>query len=635
MNFNIFLKLIIFLLFLLSGLVETYGQQDTRIQVWGLEIEGNEQYPDMVLKNIIATKAPGFIRRLYFWNKSGFEFSENEVRRDAIRIERYYQRRGYPHVKVTYQIEVGKKEWRRAVTFIVNEGPPTLIESQQYIIENNGDLLNELEANRHFRQLQESHSLREGQRYQLINHSEVEGNFSNTLRNLGYAFAKVEVNAEVDTLENSAEVSIQLNPGPITYFNDINISGTRSVDESYVVRESDIKLGDKFSQYKIRDAQRQIFSHHLFRFATITVPNQPVDSTVDININVRESELRTIRLRGGIGIEETIRGDISWQHRNPFGNANSFTTRVHASFIEQSASFDYLIPYIFNTHSSFTVSPFAQRLEEQNYMLLRGGITNSFLYQYNQDLAGSIVYELTRNEERFLEITDVVVEDQFYDLSSIQLSGFYGKTDIERQQGWSIRPYAEFSGVFGAGALNYQRFRLDIRRYFDFTEHFQLALRSEGGVLYTALREFELPSHIRYYLGGTNSVRGWTRRQLGPKLPTFEDGNFQNYIPAGGQSSLNFNIELRQDLRKLIRNFGIAAFLDGGQIWRESNGFNINELQYGIGGGVRYRSPVGPVRVDLGYKLNPTPQDLREFEGLEFGPPLNRWAVHFSIGQAF
>ncbi|MEX2396582.1 MAG: BamA/TamA family outer membrane protein, partial [Balneolales bacterium] len=359
--------------------------------------------------------------------------------------------------------------------------------------------------------------------------------------------------------------------------------------------------------------------------------------TVDININVREHALRSVRVQGGLGIEELIRADVSWQHRNIWGNAHSFTSRTRGSFLEQSANFDYLIPYIFNTHSSITISPFVQRLDEQNYQLLRGGINNSFLYQYSQQLAGNIAYEYTRNEERITGEAEIVeeqlIEDQLYDISSIQLSGYYSETpDITLSRGWALRPYAEFSGIFGAGALGYQRFRLDVRRYFNFRA-LQIALRTEGGVLFTD--DVNLPSHIRFYSGGTNSVRGWTRRQLGPKRAFIEDEEFQNYIPLGGQSAFNFNVELRQDLRRIIPNFGVAAFLDGGQVWRDATGFNVTDLQYGIGGGVRYQSPVGPVRVDFGYKVNPTPEDLREFEGADFGPPLNRWAIHFSIGQAF
>lgn len=626
--------------FFIAGQDPVFGQDDGRPQVWRLFIEGNEEYPNMVLRNIIATDAPGFMRRLQYWRRAGFDFDQNDVLRDAIRIERYYHRRGFPHARVTPEVEPREKDWQRAVTFHVAEGPPTMIANLEYVIADNQDLLQELEDNPRFQRMRDQHSLRESRRYQLIRHSDVEGLFRSGLRDMGYAFASVNVTADIDTAGNAAHVFINLDPGPVGYFSNIQITGMETVSADYIRRDADITPGERFSQSKLREAQRQIFSHHLFRFATITVPEQPRDSTVDIHINVREHSLRTVRLLAGVGVEEIIRADVSWQHRNPFGNAHSFTTRGRASFLEQSAHVDYLLPYIFNTYSSITVSPFVQRLDEQNYLLLRGGINNSFLYQYSPTLTGTIAYEFTRNEERIFDAQAIIdqqrlFEDQFYDVSSIQFSAYYNESvEVDRLRGWMIRPFAEFSGVFGAGALEYQRFRLDLRRYIRLNSHLQLALRTDGGLIFTGSDE-ELPNHIRFYSGGTNSVRGWTRRQLGPKRPIFEDGEFQNYIPVGGQSAFNFNVEIREDLHRLIRNFGVSAFLDGGQVWRESTGFDINELQYGVGGGVRYQSPIGPVRVDLGYKINPTPQDLRQFEGADFGPPLNRWAIHFSIGQAF
>ena len=116
------------------------AQNDIRPQVWRLNIEGNEEYSNMVLRNIIATEAPSFFRRLRFWNREGFDYVEDEVRRDAIRIERYYQRRGFPHVRVEHETEVRDKSWQRAVTFHVNEGRPTMIRNLTYIIEGDEEI---------------------------------------------------------------------------------------------------------------------------------------------------------------------------------------------------------------------------------------------------------------------------------------------------------------------------------------------------------------------------------------------------------------------------------------------------------------------------------------------------------------
>ena len=96
-----------------------------------------------------------------------------------------------------------------------------------------------------------------------------------------------------------------------------------------------------------------------------------------------------------------------------------------------------------------------------------------------------------------------------------------------------------------------------------------------------------------------------------------------------------FNVELRQELNFLISGLGMAAFLDGGQVWETFESIRQRPLQFGVGGGLRYQSPLGPIRIDVGYKVNPTDQDLDIYQGTNYGSAWNRIGIHFSIGQAF
>jgi outer membrane protein insertion porin family len=114
-----------------------------------------------------------------------------------------------------------------------------------------------------------------------------------------------------------------------------------------------------------------------------------------------------------------------------------------------------------------------------------------------------------------------------------------------------------------------------------------------------------------------------------------DSSGFIRYVPLGGRAKFGFNIEIRQDLSFLIKGIGVAFFLDGGQVWRSVDGLGSRPIQFGIGGGIRYQSPIGPIRVDIGYKLNPTNEDLNFYNGQNFGSAWDRIGIHFSIGQAF
>jgi len=161
-----------------------------------------------------------------------------------------------------------------------------------------------------------------------------------------------------------------------------------------------------------------------------------------------------------------------------------------------------------------------------------------------------------------------------------------------------------------------------------------LATRVQGGRLFNVSTD-SLPQNIRYYIGGTNSVRGWQRRQMGPKRAEVDSSGFQRYVPSGGRGMFGFNLEIRQELNALIDGFGIAVFFDGGQIWDSKVDRGIRPIQFGTGGGLRYQSPIGPVRLDIGYKINPTQQDLNVYRGRNYGSSWDRIGIHVSIGQAF
>jgi outer membrane translocation and assembly module TamA len=113
-------------------------------------------------------------------------------------------------------------------------------------------------------------------------------------------------------------------------------------------------------------------------------------------------------------------------------------------------------------------------------------------------------------------------------------------------------------------------------------------------------------------------VRGWGLYEISP---------LASGLPIGGDSMMAFSEELRS---ALVGNLGGVLFLDAGNVWAESFGQNVSDLRYAIGSGLRYQTPIGPVRFDYGYQLNPEPGLLVNGE-----PQTRRWRVHFSIGQAF
>ncbi|MDZ7808381.1 MAG: BamA/TamA family outer membrane protein [Gracilimonas sp.] len=629
------------------AIAQDQDEEPTLPRVWSVDFKGNTTYDDMVLQNIILNESPSRLKKMAFWKNPGMKLNENEVRRDVIRIERFYQRRGFDDVEVSYEIQSLNKDWKKEILFTITENKPIRISEVNFSINANEENRELIAGNNRFNTIRERLPYRKGERYEVINETEVKANLTGALNNLGFPYASSLVQAEIDSIAKSAVVNIEVTSGIRARFDTVTVEGEETLAARYIARETGIKVGEYFSNDQLREAQREVFSHHLLRFAIVSLPEQPQDSTVTVKVRVKESPLRTVQLLFGIGnltrlddgwadFYKLFRGRASWTHRNVRGKGERFTISASASAIEQRMSTDYLFPYLFNTKSSFVSSPFISHQLEPSYEIFRGGITNSFVYQYSSNLTASVSYEFTLNNESTLNSQESLPDSiQSYNTSSFNLNGFYSNGLNRGRSGWSIQPFWELSGLFSESTFSFQKAGLDTKKFTPLTNSIVFANRVNLGGIYFSKND-TLPSNIRLYSGGTNSVRGWNRQELGPKRAILDaNGNFDRYVPIGGRGSFSFNSEFRFSFDSFIKGFGMAAFLDGGQVWRNFSDITSTPFLFGTGGGFRYQSPIGPLRIDIAYKVNPTDEDLQIYQGTDYGNAWDRWGIHFSIGQAF
>ncbi len=635
-----------------------------------MSIEGNQRFEDVVIKKRIASEQPSVWKKLTFWNRSGYKLSETEIRKDVIRIERFYQRRGFNDVEVTYQVESKRKEWKKHVTFFVTENLPIRIENIEINLSASSKDSVFISENRDFNSTLRRSPYREGRIYEPIEETEVIARFEQSLKQLGYPYSNTKVEAETDSSAKKTSLLITAEAGPRAKFDSIFVEGETTLSDELIVRESGLKTGEYFNESDMRNAQREVFKHHLFRLALVSIPDQPQDTSVNVLLRVKELPLRSVQLKFGAGDFDRIVADdgkitesnflrafrtqATWVYRNVRGKGEQFSTSAKYSFYDRKLSAEYLFPYVYNTKSSININPFYQFRDERSYEILTAGIINTFGYEYSRNLTGTFSYEFAINDESNVRSTseqqsvEQVLPDSLlsYNVSSFALNLYYTKNLRRGRRGIIIQPFLEFSGLFGESTFSFNKASLDIRKYSEINRSLVLATRVRGGAIYSA-RQDSLPSDVKYYVGGTNSVRGWPTQFLGPKrvVETVTNETVDGvevsdttlrYVPVGGRALFNFNVEFRKSLNGLIKGFGMAAFLDGGQVWRRTRDINFENLQFGVGGGLRYESPIGPVRIDIGYKINPNSQDLQQFPGgIDRGGRFARWDIHFTIGQAF
>jgi outer membrane protein assembly factor BamA len=191
--------------------------------------------------------------------------------------------------------------------------------------------------------------------------------------------------------------------------------------------------------------------------------------------------------------------------------------------------------------------------------------------------------------------------------------------EIDTRQGYTVSLHLESAApALGAGTYRYNEVLAEARAYVPIGALGVWATRVRSGTLLSDAAR-DVPFSERYFLGGANSLRGWGRFQVAP-LTT--DG-----LPVGGRAMFESATEVRFPITD---SFGGAVFVDAGDVWNDPGEARLSGLRVSAGSGLRYTSPIGVLRLDLGYQLTPI-EDLR----VNGEPEARRWRIHLSIGEAF
>jgi outer membrane protein insertion porin family len=222
-----------------------------------------------------------------------------------------------------------------------------------------------------------------------------------------------------------------------------------------------------------------------------------------------------------------------------------------------------------------------------------------------------------------------------YNVSAYSISGNYTR-GFQRGEGWVLSGFAEVSSPFGLSDYRYQKLSMDLRRFHRSGNGAVVATRFDGGAILFADAD-SLPSSILFFNGGTQTVRGWSRESLGPKravLDSTSDGGvrFSHYVPTGGRIMMAASAELRHGIPSGRKGWGMAWFVDAGQVWRKPDDVLRQSMRIGVGTGVSYDSPIGPIRLDLAWKVNPSDEDLDVYQGVRYGSWWNRFGLHLNVG---
>jgi outer membrane protein assembly factor BamA len=187
------------------------------------------------------------------------------------------------------------------------------------------------------------------------------------------------------------------------------------------------------------------------------------------------------------------------------------------------------------------------------------------------------------------------------------------------RRGTTTRLHVEFASPALGGTYSYGEFGGEARAFVP-AGRVVLAARLQASTI-VARDPMRVPFSKRYFLGGSSHLRGWSRFEVSP---LDEEGR-----PVGGRSVLDFSAEARIPLPK-PQALSLVTFIDGGNVWSGGREFQPGDLRWAAGLGLRYLTPVGPLRIDLARQLTPIPNLF-----INGAPSTKRWRLHFNLGHSF
>lgn len=585
------------------------------------DVRGNRALTDETIENALYITESGF----FPWSTK-HPLVKAEFLKDLVRVHVLYQRYGYFDARLA-SYEVAPKGDGVRVVLTVSEGEPTTVDSLR--VEGVEGVANLPPADRLRREL----PLREGEVFNERDLFASRDSLEALLKNRGYAFGRVLLEYRIRKEARSATVTYTAAPGDVFHIGDVTLEGYRE-DPELVRRQLRFARGDRYDRQRILESQRRIYELGLFRRVDIEPQLASVrEDTVDVRVSVSPAPTHVVRVGVGYGTEDLFRARASWLDRNLFGQSRQLEVRGQYSRLEREAAVTYRQPYVFHPDLDFASSAFLRFETEPNYTVERLGATSRLGYRISRRLQSRVAVTAERDDFSDFD-TGVLIPELGRDfinpsrLVTLDLDVAYDGTDSLFRPSRGFRANAGYQiGLPVASAdYAYHRVTIEVSRYFEVREGWVVAARALPGAIFLYSGdpadggEARVPLFKRLFAGGATSVRGYERRQLGPKDDPEAFGQDRDPEPVGGRGLFETNVELRFPIRG---NWRGAAFVDAGNVWRDPGDIDLGDLEYSPGAGVRYTTPVGPVRIDVARRMS------------NDEPFLPRWVFHISIGNAF
>ncbi len=567
-------------------------EEDKKVYIRSISFTGNENFSDRKLRGIMQTKQRSFLS--WFTDRGVLE--RNTLEDDVDRLSVFYQDQGFMDARVGTPV-VEMEEDGFHIVIPVEEGERYRIASVRVT----GDLLENMEEITRDLEAQEGdYFSRESVRSDLRM-------LSGKYMDEGFAYVDVAPEVRRNPEDRTADIVYNIDKNEKVRIGRIFISGNTKTRDNVIRREMEFAEGDLYSSTKLERSLLNLRKLDYFEDVEIVPADTDRRGVMNLHVRVKEKLTGAISVGGGFSSDDGLFATGEVTQRNLMGRGQTVALKAYFGQEAQRYVFSFTEPWLFDRR------------------ILAGIDLYNWLREYNDFTKDSVGVRLRTgypfgNYSRFntyYTFEDAKVTDVSEDASAfirdqegrqIKSSVTFG---VERDT--TDHPFiptrgslnwvtAEYSTPFIGSDSDYLKLEMQSGWFFPVFWKLTGFVRGKFGYIEELDGERPAPIYERFFLGGINSLRGFRWGDVGPKD---EKGEI-----IGGLTYGLVNVEL---LFPLIEDVGIrgVAFFDAGNAYNTMSDFDISEFRTNVGAGVRWNSPLGPLRLEWGYNLDPKPGEDR------------------------
>jgi outer membrane protein insertion porin family len=623
--------------------------EHNRVSVRRVTFIGNTSVSTSELRAVMFTGNPGILAF-----GSGGPFRQDAFERDMAVISALYYDRGHLQVSInTPRVMLTPDRNGMELSITIEEGPRYKIRRfRVFERDAEGKEIEPVGGRNKLRSLVRAESGDYFNRAQLLEDLQA---VRSLYRDEGFANVIADPETTLDPESQEVDVVVPILRGPLVHFGRIEVSGNTKTRDKVIRRELEIVEGDKFSESNLERSRRRVTALGYFERVDLTTQAEGDDS-ITVVVEVAEKPTGTFQVGAGFSSIENFIATAQIQQANLFGNGQSLSLNAQLSGIRRLFDVRYFEPYLLDSSVGFTIDLFDQdRVYNDFSQGTRGGALTFGYPLIDPELSASLTYSLqndtvsTDTSSSFLQggsslsaFNRLPLANLFNDglTSSLRPALTYDTRDnrLFPTSGIYLRGSTEIA-ISALGSTNeFLRNRFTGRFYYPLGAGIVLKLNTEAGLV-TSPSADGVPIFARFFLGGIVDVRGFRFRSLGPRAPLTEstDPNSRpivNGANIGGNLMFYDNLELEFPILEDVGIRGVI-FTDAGNAWNLEGVYcqagarpafkevnpcfdfprDMLNVRTSWGFGLRWFSPLGPLRFEYGFPFSPLPfEETRRFE---------------------